>query len=69
MGRICATLSLLLSDERSAVRRKVAALFALVVLVTAGAGVLLTALGEDTHRSGVRRILKAAEDLASQPMV
>ena len=33
------------------------------------AGVILTTLGEDTHRSGARRVLKAAVDVAGQPMV
>ena len=69
MPRTCATVASLLQNERSAVRRKVAALFALVVLGTAGAGVILTTLGEDTHRSGARRVLKAAVDVAGQPMV
>jgi hypothetical protein len=67
MRRTSATVAFLLKDERSAVRRKVAAVFALVVLIIAGVGVMLTALGEDVYRGADRRILMASETLAAQP--
>jgi hypothetical protein len=69
MRRNCATLSLLLSDERSAVRRKAAVLFALVVLVIAGSGAILMSLGEHAYRGADRRILTASHDLIDNPLV
>jgi hypothetical protein len=69
MGRNCATLSLLLSDERSAVRRKAAVLFALVVLVIAGSGAILMSLGEHAYQGADRRVLTASHDLIGTPPV
>jgi hypothetical protein len=69
MRRICAILPLLLSDERSAVRRKAAVLSALFVLVTAATGLLLMSLGEHAYRGADRRVLTAAHDLARDPLV
>jgi hypothetical protein len=62
-----AFISLLLSDERSAVQRKAAVLFALVVLVIACAGLILMSLGEYTYRGMDRRILTASQDLPTPP--
>ena len=69
MRRICAIFPLLLSDERSAVRRKAAVLSALFVLVTAATGLLLMSLGEHAYRGADRRVLTAAQDLAGNPLV
>jgi hypothetical protein len=69
MRRICTILSLLLSDERTAVRRNTAALFSLVVLGTAVTGLILVSLGEQTYRELDRRVLRASQDLASGPLV
>lgn len=69
MRRNCARISLLLRDERSAVRRKAAVVCALVVLIFAGAGVILTALGEDVYRGADRRILRASESVTGQLQV
>jgi hypothetical protein len=69
MRRICAILPLLLSDERTAVRRKAAVLSALFVLVTAATGLLLMSLGEHTYRGADRRVLTASQDLAGNPLV
>jgi hypothetical protein len=56
-------LSLLLSDERSAVQRRAAVLLALLVLVVGCAGLILMSLGEYTYRDMERRILTASQDL------
>jgi hypothetical protein len=69
MRRTSAKVAFLLKDERSAVRRKIAAVFALIVLSFVGAGMILTALGQDVHRGADRRVLIASEDLAGQPPV
>jgi hypothetical protein len=64
-----ALLSLLLSDDRSAVRRKAAVLLALVVLVIGCAGLLLMSLGEYTYHDMERRILTASQDLPGRPLI
>lgn len=69
MQGIRAILPLLLSDERSAVQRKAAVLFSLVVLITAAAGLVLMSLGEQTYRDLDRRVLRASQDLAGDPLV
>jgi hypothetical protein len=69
MVRNCAILSLLLSDERSAVRRKAAVLFALAVLVVAASAVILMSLGEHAYRGADRRVLTASHDLVGEPLV
>jgi hypothetical protein len=69
MRRIRSILTLLLSDERSAVRRNTAVLFSLAVLVTAVAGLVLVSLGEQTYRDLDRRVLRASQDLARDPLV
>jgi hypothetical protein len=69
MRRICAVTSLLLSDERSAVPRKTAVLFLLIVLVIAASGVLLMSLGDHAYRGADRRVLTAAHDLVGYPLV
>ena len=66
MRRNGALLPLLLTDERSAVQRKAAVLFALLVLIISSAGLILMSFGEYTYRawSGVSseppRICQAA---------
>jgi hypothetical protein len=65
MRRICSVIPLLLSDERSAVRRKAAVLFGFIVLGIAGSGVLLMALGDHAWRGADRRVLTASHDLAA----
>ena len=67
MRAIRAVLPLLLSDERSAVRRKAAVMFSLAVLGTAGAGLVLTSLGEDLYRDQDRLVLRAAQDPTGVP--
>ena len=69
MRRICTIVPLLFSDERSAVRRKAAVLFALVVLAIAGSGAILMSLGEPAYRGADRRVLTAAHDLVASPLV
>jgi hypothetical protein len=69
MRRICAILPLLLSDERTAVRRKAAVLSALFVLVTAATGLLLMSLGEHAYRGADRRVLTASQDLEGAPLL
>jgi hypothetical protein len=69
MRQICNILSLLLSDERTCVRRNTAARFSLVVLATAVAGLILMSFGEQTYRDLDRRVLRASQDLASGPLV
>ena len=69
MARIGSTLLLLLSDQRSAVRRNTAVLFSLAVLVTAVTGLVLMSLGEQTYRDVDRRVLRASQDSASAPLV
>lgn len=69
MQRICALFPLLLNDERSAVQRKAAVLFSLVVLITAAAGLVLMSLGEQTYRDFDRRVLRASQDLTGDPPV
>jgi hypothetical protein len=69
MRRICTILPLLLSDERSAVRRNTAVLLSLVVLATAVTGLLLVSLGEQTYRDLDQRVLRASQELASGPLV
>jgi hypothetical protein len=69
MRQICNILSLLLSDERTSVRRNTAARFSLVVLATAVAGLILMSFGEQTYRDLDRRVLRASQDLASGPLV
>jgi hypothetical protein len=39
------------------------------VLIFAGAGVILTALGEDVYRGADRRILRASESVTGQLQV
>jgi flavin-dependent dehydrogenase len=56
---------LLLSDERSAVRRNTAVLFSVVVLATGITSLILMSLGEQTYRDLDRRVLRASQDLAS----
>jgi hypothetical protein len=68
MRRICGIPPLLLRDERSAVQRKAAVLFALVVLVITSAGLILMSLGEYTYRGMDRRVLTASQDLAGRPL-
>ena len=63
MQRIRAKLTVLLSDERSAVQRRAAVMFSLAVLGTVGAGLLLMSLSEDLYRDQGRRVLWAAQDL------
>ena len=55
---------LLLSDERSAVRRNTAVLFSLVVLATGITSLILMSLGEQTYRDLDRRVLRASQHLA-----
>jgi hypothetical protein len=69
MQRICSVISLLLSDERSAVRRKAAVLFGLIVLGIAGSGAILMSLGEHAYRGADRRVLTASHDLVGHPPV
>ena len=69
MARIGSTLLLLLSDQRSAVRRNTAVLFSLAVLVTAVTGLVLMSLGEQTYRDVDRSVLRASQDSASAPLV
>ena len=69
MQRICTILSLLLGDERSAVQRKAAVRFSLVVLGTAVAGLILMSFGEQTYRDLDRRVLRASQDLTSGPLL
>ena len=70
MRRICAILTLLLSDERSsAIRRRAAVLFSLAILTTAAAGFVLMSLSEQTYRDQDRRVLRASHDLATIPLV
>lgn len=69
MKRIRTIFPLLLSDERSAVRRKTAALFSLVVLAVALAGLVLMALGEQTYRDLDRRVLIALQEPAGGPLI
>jgi hypothetical protein len=69
MRRIGTMFPLLLSDDRSAVRRTTAVLFSVVVLATAATGLLLVSLGEQTYRDHDRRVLRASQDLASGPLV
>jgi hypothetical protein len=69
MRRICAVTPLLLSDERSAVRRKTAVLFSLIVLVIAASAVLLMSLGDHAYRGADRRVLTASHDLGGYPLV
>jgi hypothetical protein len=58
-----------LSDERSAVQRKSAVLLALVVLVIAGAGLILMSLGEYTYRDMDRRVLTASPYLGGRWLI
>ena len=60
---------LLLSDERSAVRRNTAVLFSLVVLATGVTSLILMSLGEQTYRDLDRRVLRASQHLASGSQV
>ena len=60
---------LLLSDERSAVRRNTAVLFSLVVLATGITSLILMSLGEQTYRDLDRLVLRASQDLASGSQV
>lgn len=69
MRRIRRKLPLLLSDERSAVRRKAASLLALVVLGTAAAGLILMSFSEQTYQDQSRRVLRASQDLPGGPLV
>lgn len=69
MHQIRTILPLLLSDERSAIRRRAAVLFSFIILGTVGAGVVLMSLGEQTHRDLDRRVLRASQDLTSAPLV
>jgi hypothetical protein len=69
MRRISTILALLLSDERSAVRRNTAALFSLIVLGTAVTGLILMSFGEQTYRDLDRRVLRASQHLADGPLV
>jgi hypothetical protein len=69
MRRLYTLLSLLLSDERSAVRHNTAALFSLVILGTAVTSLILVSLGEQTYRNLDGRVLRASQDLASGPLV
>ena len=69
MRQIWNILWLLLSDERSAVRRNTAARFSLIVLATAVAVLILMSFGEQVYRDLDRRVLRASHDLASGPLV
>jgi hypothetical protein len=69
MRRNGTLISLLLNDERSAVERRAAVLFALLVLVIACAGLILMSLGEYTYRGMDRRILTASQDLPKPPLI
>ena len=69
MRRNGALLSLLLSDERSAVQRSAAVLLALLVLVVGCAGLILMSLGEYTYRNMDRRVLTASQDLPGRPLI
>jgi hypothetical protein len=68
MQKIRTTLFLLLSDERSAIRRRAAVLFSFVILTTVVAGLVLMSLGEQTYRDLDRRVLRASQDVASGPL-
>ena len=69
MRRTGTMFPLLLSEERSAVRRTTAVLLSLIVFATVITGLLLVSLGEQTHRDQERRVLRAAQDLASELLV
>ena len=69
MRRLHGILLLLLSDERSAVRRNTAVLFSLVVLATAVTGLILLSLGEQTYRDFDGLVLRASHGLTSGPLV
>jgi hypothetical protein len=69
MRQMSSTLLLLLGDERSAVPRNTAVLFSLVVLATTLTGLLLLSFGDETYRHFDRRVLRAAQDLTSGPLV
>lgn len=69
MQGIPAILPVLLSDERSAVKRKAAVLFSLAVLMTAGAGLVLMSMGEQIYRDLHRSVLRASQDLGDNPPV
>jgi hypothetical protein len=56
------TFSLLLRDQRSAVRLKIAALASLIVLATAATGFLLMTLGEAAYQNRAKRVLFALHD-------
>ena len=56
------TISLLLHDERSAVRPRTAALASVAVLATAATGLLLMSLAEDIHFNRARGVLRALLD-------
>ena len=69
MRTIRTILPLLLSDERSAIGRRAAVLFSLVILTVVVAGLVLMSLGEQTYRELDRRVLRASHDIASGPLV
>ena len=60
MQQIRTILRLLLSDERSAVRRRTAMLASCVILATVILGLVLMALGDQIYRDLDRRVLIAA---------
>jgi hypothetical protein len=65
MQRIRTILQLLLRDERSSMRGRMAMLASIVILATVAAGLLLMPLGDQIHRSQDRRVLIAQGASAS----
>jgi hypothetical protein len=64
--RTCLTFSLLLRDQRSAVRLKAAALASLVVLATAATGFLLMTLQEPAYQDRTKRLFVLRDDPGAQ---
>jgi hypothetical protein len=60
------TFSLLLRDQRSAVRLKAAALASLVVLATAATGFLLMTLQEPAYQDRTKRLFVLRDDTGAQ---
>jgi hypothetical protein len=63
------TFSLLLRDQRSAVRLKAAALASVVVLATAATGFLLMTLDEPAYQDRTKRLFVLRDDAGTQNRV